>query len=342
MSEAAPPPTAPAPAAVADPTTRYDVKFTIVVPPSHTAKAKTTVPLGLPWGGKIDVKVPKHAKPGEKLDVNVKSPPGWTPPPPKKQVRSIKRKVAIPKGAKPGDNLNIELPWGAMHLVKIPAGATAGQIIDVEVEIPGGQAQYEKLMASSKPAKEEVAKKSAASKAAESAAAATTSLAAASIRRVIEKDPTNYAALSDLGNLLGMAKDYDGAEKAYCRSIDANPRVAGTWVNLGSLLSAVRSDYEGAELAFRRAIELEPRHSSALQMLAELLANKKKDYAEAERIFLRYIEENKADTTWVRTLKQIRELKEKKGGFVEGYPPSDISYATEEAPGGAKAAAPEV
>ena len=339
--------------------------FKITIPAGFKAK---TVPLTLPWGAELEVKIPRHAKGGDVFEVQVRSPPGWKPPP---QVQSIKRTVAIPEGAKPGDNLELETPWGAKHLVQVPAGGKAGETIEVTLNIPGGTAGFQSIMEQrpgaprtencdhcSKPgaansctrckaafycgadcqkaawpahkgACKKAAKKLATKADAEAAAKAATptmSLGEASIRRSIEADPKNFSALSDLGNLLGMAKDFDGAEKMYCRSIDANPNVPATWVNLASLLCAVRQDYEGAELAFRRAIELDPKHDAALVQLAQLLANKKKDYDEAEVIYLRYIEENKTDSTWVNTLKQIREQKAKAKGFVQGYPPNDVSY----------------
>jgi len=115
--------------------------------------------------------------------------------------------------------------------------------------------------------------------------------AEAAYRKAIEADPKYAAAHYNLGRLLDdVRKDYDGAEAAYRKAIEADPKNLFAHNNLGVLLKNVHKDYKGAEAAYRKAIEADPNNAAAHTNLGVLLEHVRKDYKRAEAAYRKAIE----------------------------------------------------
>lgn len=77
------------------------------------------------------------------------------------------------------------------------------------------------------------------------------------------------AVRADLGNVLLLKGDLDGAEAEYRRALAGDARSAGTWHNLGTLL-ARRARDEEAVRCFGQALDLAPAFPEALRALGAL------------------------------------------------------------------------
>jgi Flp pilus assembly protein TadD/NAD-dependent SIR2 family protein deacetylase len=105
--------------------------------------------------------------------------------------------------------------------------------------------------------------------------------AEAAYRKAIELNPNYAIAYNNLGNLLNDTERKDEAEAAYRKAIELNPNDADAYSNLGLLLSDTERKDE-AEAAYRKAIELNPNDADAYYNLGLLLSDtERKDEAEA-------------------------------------------------------------
>jgi tetratricopeptide (TPR) repeat protein len=77
------------------------------------------------------------------------------------------------------------------------------------------------------------------------------------------------ALRADLGNVLLLKGDLDGAEAEYRRALGGDARSAGTWHNLGTLLARRARDDEAAR-CFGQALDLTPAFPEALRALGAL------------------------------------------------------------------------
>lgn len=81
-------------------------------------------------------------------------------------------------------------------------------------------------------------------------------------REMVASHPGDARAYNDLGNLLALANDRDGAEQAYRHSLDLAPDNASTRFNLGLLLQQSEREDE-AKSEFERLLEIKPDHGWA-------------------------------------------------------------------------------
>jgi Flp pilus assembly protein TadD len=86
--------------------------------------------------------------------------------------------------------------------------------------------------------------------------------AVAAQRALVASRPADAAAQEDLGSLLALAGDFDGAELAYRAAIELDPRSASAQFQLGTVLER-RGQERKALAAYRRAIEIDPGHAWA-------------------------------------------------------------------------------
>mmetsp|Transcript_38242 Transcript_38242/g.90194 ORF Transcript_38242/g.90194 Transcript_38242/m.90194 type:complete len:396 (-) Transcript_38242:327-1514(-) len=83
-------------------------------------------------------------------------------------------------------------------------------------------------------------------------------------------DPSNAAALSDLGVLHFYRQDHATAEECFLKALQMRPQHAGSHFNLG-LIFRNRCEWALAKQSFLACLDAHPQHPAALQHLAELV-----------------------------------------------------------------------
>jgi serine/threonine-protein kinase len=78
------------------------------------------------------------------------------------------------------------------------------------------------------------------------------------VRKALELDRDLPHAHDRLGHILVQQKRYGEAEAAFREALLLDPRLAGTWGNLGAVLANFRGDHQRAVDAYRRALEIDP------------------------------------------------------------------------------------
>lgn len=91
-------------------------------------------------------------------------------------------------------------------------------------------------------------------------------------KNILNKNPSNFEALSLLGSLNLQLKKYSEAEEYITRAININPKYFGSYINLGSVYLN-KEKYSYAINNFKRAIELNPISAESYNNLA--IAQKK-------------------------------------------------------------------
>lgn len=87
--------------------------------------------------------------------------------------------------------------------------------------------------------------------------------AIATLRQVVESDPKDFAAWSDLGMIYFVVqKDYEAAEKSYLSALTARPKYFQALLNLGRVQMASKNN-EGAIESLEAALKIEPKSASA-------------------------------------------------------------------------------
>ena len=81
-------------------------------------------------------------------------------------------------------------------------------------------------------------------------------------RALVAERPADSTAENDLGNLLVLADEMEGAEQAYRRAIELDPENASAHFNLALLLQQ-QGERKEALKQFKRTLELDPRHAWA-------------------------------------------------------------------------------
>jgi tetratricopeptide (TPR) repeat protein len=81
--------------------------------------------------------------------------------------------------------------------------------------------------------------------------------AIAAQQAIVAERPDDATLYNDLGNLLVLARDWDGAAAAYARSLELDPANANTHFNRALLLEK-RGERLAAFRALKRAVELDP------------------------------------------------------------------------------------
>ncbi len=96
-------------------------------------------------------------------------------------------------------------------------------------------------------------------------------LAAAAYERVLDQDPLNVTALSNLGVIRAASGRYDDATALYERALALAPSDGDLLTNLGNL-HTVTGDFQRAEVRYRAAVALLPRNGATRLNLGGLLA----------------------------------------------------------------------
>jgi Tfp pilus assembly protein PilF len=92
--------------------------------------------------------------------------------------------------------------------------------------------------------------------------------AIATLRSVVEADPKDYPAWTDLGMVYFIQKDLEAAENSYSSAIQAKPGHVAALVNLGRVRLA-RKNNEGAIEPLEAALKADPKSATANYFLGE-------------------------------------------------------------------------
>jgi tetratricopeptide (TPR) repeat protein/tRNA A-37 threonylcarbamoyl transferase component Bud32 len=108
-------------------------------------------------------------------------------------------------------------------------------------------------------------------------------------RRALELDPKLVPSINNLGNILGARGDVAGAEDAYRQALELDPTFVAARCNLGTSLLLKRGKRDEAEAEFRRALAIDPNYAVAHFSLGNVLLHRG-DRSGAEVEFRRAIE----------------------------------------------------
>lgn len=111
-------------------------------------------------------------------------------------------------------------------------------------------------------------------------------------RRLISKNPDDPDLWLEYGKFMNKLKNYSGAENAFRKAIEINPKYNEAWIHLGFLLQSKLRRYGEAEQIFRNLIKADPEYYPAWTHLGILLHEKRERYDEAEQAFRKSIEIN--------------------------------------------------
>jgi Tfp pilus assembly protein PilF len=92
--------------------------------------------------------------------------------------------------------------------------------------------------------------------------------AIATLRSVVEADPKDYPAWTDLGMVYFIQKDLEAAESSYNSAVQAKPDHVAALVNLGRVRLA-RKNNEGAIEPLEAALKADPKSATANYFLGE-------------------------------------------------------------------------
>jgi tetratricopeptide (TPR) repeat protein len=92
--------------------------------------------------------------------------------------------------------------------------------------------------------------------------------ATATLRSVVEADPKDFPAWTDLGMVYFLQKDLEGAENSYTSAINAKPDHVSALVSLGRVRLA-RKNNEGAIESLEAALKSDPKSATANYFLGE-------------------------------------------------------------------------
>jgi tetratricopeptide (TPR) repeat protein len=99
--------------------------------------------------------------------------------------------------------------------------------------------------------------------------------AIATLRSLVEADPKDYPAWTDLGMVYFIQKDLEAAENSYTSAVQAKPDHLTALVNLGRVRLA-RKNNEGAVEALEAALKADPKSATANYFLGEAYLGLKK------------------------------------------------------------------
>jgi tetratricopeptide (TPR) repeat protein len=92
--------------------------------------------------------------------------------------------------------------------------------------------------------------------------------AIATLRSLVEADPKDYPAWTDLGMVYFIQKDLEAAENSYSSAVQAKPDHVAALVNLGRVRMA-RKNNEGAVESLEAALKADPKSATANYFLGE-------------------------------------------------------------------------
>ncbi len=136
-------------------------------------------------------------------------------------------------------------------------------------------------------------------------------------REAIRADPDYVAAHYNLGNLLDDLKRHNEAEKEYREAIRADPEYAAAHSNLGNLLKD-QERYDDAEKEYREAIRADPDYSAAHFNLGVLLKDRGR-YDDAEKEYREAIRADPGDAAAHSNLGVLLEDRGRHGAAEEEY-----------------------
>jgi len=99
--------------------------------------------------------------------------------------------------------------------------------------------------------------------------------AIATLRSLVEADPKDYPAWTDLGMVYFVQKDLEAAENSYTSAVQAKPDHVAALINLGRVRLA-RKNNEGAVEALDAALKADPKSATANYFLGEAYLGLKK------------------------------------------------------------------
>jgi Tfp pilus assembly protein PilF len=94
-------------------------------------------------------------------------------------------------------------------------------------------------------------------------------------RKIVEGDPQDFQAWTELGTAYLLQDKLDEAEKAYRRAVEVRPAFALALLNLGRLLVSQKK-FDAATEPLSRALELQPQSAEANFLLGETYLQSKK------------------------------------------------------------------
>ena len=92
--------------------------------------------------------------------------------------------------------------------------------------------------------------------------------AIATLRTLVESDPKDFPAWTDLGMAYFIQKDFEAAETSYSKALEAKPDHVAAMVNLGRVRLA-RKNHEGAIASLDAAVKADPKSAQANYFLGE-------------------------------------------------------------------------
>ena len=92
--------------------------------------------------------------------------------------------------------------------------------------------------------------------------------AAALLQKIVEADPKDHLAWTDLGTMQYALGNTAEAERSYARALSVRPDLLAAAVNLGRLRIATKN-FDGAIDVLKPAVEKYPQSSDANQLLGE-------------------------------------------------------------------------
>jgi tetratricopeptide (TPR) repeat protein len=117
--------------------------------------------------------------------------------------------------------------------------------------------------------------------------------AVALLRQIVERDPKDYEAWTELGTQQFNGGDAGAAEKSFLRAAEVKPAFLLAHLNLGKL-RLTRKDYDGAVEALSRAVQLSPSSAEVNYLLGESYLQLKKG-SKAVPCFMEAIRLGKAE-----------------------------------------------
>jgi tetratricopeptide (TPR) repeat protein len=94
------------------------------------------------------------------------------------------------------------------------------------------------------------------------------------LRRVVETDPNDFPAWTELGTAYFIQKNFDEAERAFTEALKRNPDFAVALISLGRV-RIVRKDFVGAAEVLTHAVQVQPTSPQANYFLGEAYLQQK-------------------------------------------------------------------
>lgn len=123
-----------------------------------------------------------------------------------------------------------------------------------------------------------------------------------SLTKNIHDEPHLFEVYKNLGNILVMKKDYEGAEENYHKAFTINSNSDQLFVNLGTL-EIQKNQYDAAKEKFKRALTLNPKNTGAWTGLA-MIYNEMSDFELAKANVLKVIDIDKGQRVAVHLAAQ--------------------------------------